>query len=81
MSKLWKYYLEAKDGTSDSSIKNMHEIINYCIIDALCCQKLMVKCNIINDYREVALMAYITLFDMHYYTIGKKVCNLLGAEA
>ncbi len=81
MSKLWKYYSEAKNGTSDSSIRNMHKIVNYCVIDALRCQELMVKCNIINDYREVALIAYITLFDTHYYAIGKKVCNLLGAEA
>jgi len=41
----------------------------------------MVKCSIINDYREVASIAYISLFDMHYYTIGTKVSNLLGAEA
>ena len=52
MSKLWKYYSEVKNGTSDSSIKNMHEIINYCVIDALRCQELMVKENIINDYRD-----------------------------
>ncbi|RIB12707.1 DNA polymerase family B-domain-containing protein [Gigaspora rosea] len=44
ISKLWKYYLKAKDRTSDSSIKNMYKIINYCSIDALRCQELMVKC-------------------------------------
>src|SRR2546423_8163895 len=59
----------------------MHKIINYCVIDALCCQELMVKCNIINDYREVISIAYITLFNTYYYAIRKKVCNLLGAEA
>ena len=81
MSKLWKYYSEAKDGTSNSSIKNMHKIVNYCVIDALRCQELMVKENIIKDYREVASIAYISLFDTHYYAIGTKVSNLLGAEA
>ena len=81
MSKLWKYYSEARDGTSNSSIKNMHEIVNYCVIDALRCQELMVKENIIKDYREVASIAYISLFDTHYYAIGTKVSNLLGAEA
>src|SRR5205823_12283312 len=81
MSKLWKYYSEAKDGTSDSSIKNMHEILNYCVIDALRCQELMVECSVINDYREIASIAYISLFDTHYYAIGTKVSNLLGAEA
>ena len=81
MSKLWKYYSEVKNRTFDFSIKNMHEIINYCIIDVLRYQKLMVKCNIINNYKEVTLIVYITLFDTHYYVIEKKVCNLLGAEA
>ena len=42
MSKLWKYYSKAKDRTSDSFKKHMHEIVNYCVIDALCCQELMV---------------------------------------
>ncbi|CAB5350270.1 unnamed protein product [Rhizophagus irregularis] len=55
MSKLWKYYSEAKE--------------------------LAVRHSIINDYREVASIAYITLFDTHYYAIGTKVSNLLGAEA
>ena len=81
ISKLWKYYSEARDGTSDSSKKHMHKIVNYCIIDALCCQELMVKCNIINNYREVTSIAYIILFDMHYYAIETKVCNLLDTEA
>ena len=53
----------------------MHEIVNYCVIDALRCQELIVKCNIINDYREVASIVYITLFDTHYYTIGKGLEN------
>ncbi|GES94728.1 DNA polymerase family B-domain-containing protein [Rhizophagus clarus] len=72
MSKLWKYYSEAKDRASDSSKKHMHEIVNYCVIDALCCQELMVKSNVINDYREVASIAHISLFNSHYYAIGTK---------
>ncbi|RIA89591.1 hypothetical protein C1645_824591 [Glomus cerebriforme] len=81
ISKLWKYYSEAKDGTSDSSIKNMHEIINYCIIDALCYQEFIVECSVINDYREVTSIAYKLLFNMYYYAIGMKISNLLDAEA
>ncbi len=81
ISKLWKYYLEVKNRTSfSSSIKNIHEIVNYCIIDALRCQKLIVKYNIINDYRKVTSIAYISLFDMHYYTIETKVFNLLDIK-
>src|SRR5437660_12675062 len=75
MSKLWKYYSEAKDRTSDSSKKHMHEIVNYCVIDALLYQELIVKSNAINDYREVASIAHISLFDSHYYAIGTKVSN------
>src|SRR6266496_4648885 len=41
----------------------------------------MVKENIIKDYREVTSIAYISLFDLHYYAIGTKVSNLLSAEA
>ncbi|RGB22625.1 hypothetical protein C1646_775801 [Rhizophagus diaphanus] len=48
---------------------------------ALRCQELMVKSNVINDYREVVSIAHISLFDSHYYAIGTKVFNLLGAEA
>ncbi|CAI2192264.1 18946_t:CDS:2, partial [Funneliformis geosporum] len=81
MSKLWKYYSEVRDGTSNSSVKNMHEIINYCVIDTLRCQMLMVKENIIKDYREITSITYILLFDSHYYAIGIKVSNLLGAKA
>ncbi|CAI2191885.1 13227_t:CDS:2 [Funneliformis geosporum] len=81
MSKLCKYYSKARDKTSDSFKKHIHEIINYCVIDALRCQELMVKSNVINDYREIASIAYISLFDSHYYAIGTKVSNLLGAEA
>ncbi|RGB29535.1 hypothetical protein C1646_766509 [Rhizophagus diaphanus] len=40
----------------------------------------MVKSNVINDYREVASIAHISLFDSHYYAIETKVSNLLGAE-
>ena len=41
----------------------------------------MVKRNIINDYREVASIAYVSLFDSHYRANGMKVRNLLGAYA
>ncbi|RIA93635.1 DNA polymerase family B-domain-containing protein [Glomus cerebriforme] len=58
----------------------MHEIINYCVIDILRCQELMVKCNIINDYKEDASITYISLFNMHYYAIGTKVSNLLEKD-
>ncbi|CAG8795976.1 1858_t:CDS:1, partial [Gigaspora rosea] len=51
-NKMWKYYEDAILQNSDSSAKNMREIAHYCIIDALRCQELMVKRNVVNDYRE-----------------------------
>ncbi|GBB96536.1 hypothetical protein RclHR1_27790004 [Rhizophagus clarus] len=70
---------EAKKDPSPSTARKMREVANYCIIDALCCQELMVKPNIINDYREVASIAYV--FDSHYHANGMKVRNLLDAYA
>jgi DNA polymerase elongation subunit (family B) len=59
----------------------MHEVAKYCIIDALSCQRLMIKRNIINEYREVSNIAFLSLFDAHYFAGGMKVCNLLSASA
>ena len=59
----------------------MHEIVEYCIIDALSCQRLMIKRNVINEYREIASIAFILLFDAHYFATGMKVSNLLSASA
>src|SRR6266487_6589606 len=41
----------------------------------------MVKYNAINEYREVASVAFLSLFDAHYFAGGMKVCNLLSASA
>src|SRR5256884_3878644 len=41
----------------------------------------MVKHNAINKYREVASVAFLSLFDAHYFVGGMKVCNLLSASA
>src|SRR6266540_7390398 len=65
-NKLWNYYFEAKELFSDITARNMHKVANYCIIDALHCQELIIKYNVINDYREVISIAYVSLFDTHY---------------
>ena len=59
----------------------MREVAKYCIIDALSCQRLMVKRNVINEYREVVSISFLSLYDAHYFAGGMKVCNLLGASA
>ena len=59
----------------------MREVAEYCIIDAISCQRLMVKHNAINEYREMASVAFISLYDLHYFAVGMKVRNLLSANA
>jgi len=78
-NRLWNYYSEAKELSSDITARNIYEVANYCIIDALRYQELVVKCNVINDYREVTSIAYVSLFDTYYHTNGMKVRNLLDA--
>ncbi|CAI2175865.1 16009_t:CDS:1, partial [Funneliformis geosporum] len=46
----------------------MREVVKYCIIDALSCQRLMVKRNVINEYRKLVTLAFLPLFDTHYFT-------------
>src|SRR6266542_4381360 len=76
-----KYYERALNETNATTVKQMREIAKYCIINALSCQRLMVKHNAINEYREVASVAFLSLFDAHYFAGGMKVCNLLSASA
>ncbi|RIA91220.1 hypothetical protein C1645_737291 [Glomus cerebriforme] len=67
--------------TNATTAEQMREVAKYCIIDALSCQRLMVKRNVINKYREIASVAFISLYDSHYFAIGMKVRNLLSASA
>src|SRR3954454_20863720 len=76
-----KYYERALKEPDSITAEQMREVAKYCIIDALSCQRLMVKRNVINEYREIASIAFISLFDTHYFAIGMKVRNLLSAGA
>ncbi|CAG8603214.1 4835_t:CDS:1 [Funneliformis mosseae] len=40
----------------------------------------MIKHNIINEYREVVSIAFISLFDAYYFAIGMKVSNFLSTS-
>jgi DNA polymerase elongation subunit (family B) len=74
---IFKYYRNAlKEG--DATMAS--EIAKYCIIDTLSCQQLMIKHNVINEYRKVASIAFLLLFDAYYFTGEMKVCNLLGTS-
>ena len=76
-----KYYEIALKETNVITAKQMREVAKYCIIDALSCQRLMVKRNIINEYREVVFISFLSLYDAYYFAGEMKVCNLLGASA
>ncbi|CAB4495837.1 unnamed protein product [Rhizophagus irregularis] len=79
--RMFKYYGRALRETNATTAEQMHEVAKYCMIDALSYQRLMVKRNVINEYREVANIAFISLSDVHYFAIGMKVSNLLSASA
>ncbi|POG75196.1 hypothetical protein GLOIN_2v1770577 [Rhizophagus irregularis DAOM 181602=DAOM 197198] len=62
-----KYYKRALKELDSMSAEQIREVAKYCIIDALSCQRLMVKHNAINEYREVASVDFLSLFDAHYF--------------
>ncbi|CAG8555309.1 8083_t:CDS:2, partial [Gigaspora rosea] len=76
MTTMNKRYEDAILYLSDTLAKNIYEVANYCVIDALQCQELIVKHNVINDYREVSSIAYMSLSDSHYFAGGSKWGNI-----
>lgn len=82
ITKMWSIYDAANSASANAETSlAMVEVANYCIIDAARCQELIVARNIINDYREVSAVAFVSLSDSHYMAGGMKVCNLLCAFA
>ncbi|CAI2193197.1 17179_t:CDS:2, partial [Funneliformis geosporum] len=65
-----KYYERALKETNITMVEQMREVAKYCIIDALSCQRLIVKCNVINIYRELVTIAFLPLFDAYYFVRG-----------
>ena len=76
--KMWQTY-EAKD--SPERRKDLELYVEYCIIDSFRTHQLMLARNVIDENRDVATMAYVSLFDALYFAGGMKVCNLLAAYA
>ncbi|GBB95616.1 hypothetical protein RclHR1_25780002 [Rhizophagus clarus] len=79
--RMFKYYGRALKETNATTAEQIREVAEYCIIDTISCQRLIVKRNAINKYREVASVAFILLYDSHYFAVGMKVRNLLNASA
>lgn len=65
----------------EEDTENMRDVAHYCVVDAKRCQELLVKRNVINNRREVAVLSYVSLFDSIFYAGGHKVCNMLIAHA
>lgn len=59
----------------------MVDIAEYCIVDAVRCQDLLLASNIVNDRREVASLCYISFNDAIYYADGMKVRNASISKA
>ncbi len=59
----------------------MREVAHYCFVDALSCQRLLVRRNVVNDNSEVSTLSFVSFADSHFYAGGMKVCNLLTAYA
>ncbi|CAG8483004.1 6293_t:CDS:2 [Funneliformis caledonium] len=80
---LWKYYSDSKNEITNEkeSLENMKIILEYCVNDALSCQRLLVKNDLINNYKEISDVAYVSLQDSYMYAINMKVQNLLCAYA
>ncbi|RIA92509.1 hypothetical protein C1645_820651 [Glomus cerebriforme] len=78
---MFKYYGRVLKETNATTAKQMREVAEYCIINAISYQWLMIKHNAINEYREMASVAFISLYDSHYFAIGIKVRNFLSAGA
>src|SRR6266516_1955564 len=76
-----EYYERALKEINVTTAEQMRKVAKYCIIDALSYQRLMVKRNVINEYRELVTVAFLSLFDAHYFAGSMKVCNLLNARA
>lgn len=79
INRMWQLYEEAVNATTP--IEEMRKVAEYCITDALRCQQLMLHHNVVGDYREVAIISYVSFYDSCFNAGGIKVCNLLGAYA
>ena len=70
-----------KISNENESKDNMYKIIEYCFRDATSCQALMIKQDVISNYKQISKISYISLSDPFYYAGGIRVCNLLGLFA
>jgi DNA polymerase elongation subunit (family B) len=63
------------------AILDVREAIHYCNVDALRCQNLLKKANVINDKRETGNSTFTSTYDALYRAGGMRVRNTVMAEA
>lgn len=68
-------------GKRERNLRDMADVNHYCHIDCLRPQQLCVKRTLLDDKREVANQAYVSLYDAFYRADGGKVRNLIGKYA
>ena len=88
-TRMWKIYERSLDvadtaGASNAdaratSAEEMRQVAHYCVVDALRCQELLVRRNVVGDSREVGNYSFTCLNDCVFYAGGHKVCNMLMA--
>lgn len=81
---MFRYYeaslLALKKGKDLTKSKQLMSIVaEYCVVDAFRCQQLLMKRNVINERREIAMSSYVRLYEAFYRGNGIKVRNLAGA--
>lgn len=81
---MFRYYeasLSAlKNGKNLAETKQLMSIVaEYCVVDSFRCQQLLIKRNVINERREIAMSSYVRLYEAFYRGNGIKVRNLTGA--
>lgn len=63
----------------ETNMREMADVAYYCIVDCIRPQELCVKRNIISEFRELATLSYVSMFDAVYKADGMKVINVIAA--
>lgn len=67
--------------TPEKILEEMRHVAHYCVIDAVRCQEMLLKRNVIQNNREVGNYSFTCFNDCVFYAGGHKVCNMLFAYA
>jgi len=79
IKRMWDIYRNSLDGKGDPD--QMRLVAHYCIVDAMRCQELMRKRNIIEDLKETGSLTFLSLADCYYCAGGLKVRQVLRKYA